>query len=143
MQQHLNIQTSYNQASAKESMRRLNEFAYDLVDNYSTYDRYENEYSITIYDVPDLELKEFALMVLQSEDYFLSESTGCDNKLFTSKVVPALYAMLKNPSSQDNREIFCDEYMKAIIDYCTPQMCKILEQAMIEFNISTNTYIED
>lgn len=120
----------------------LRYFASECVDNYATYDKCDDFYSLDVSELPDFVQHEFAALIIASDDAYASEASGPDNKHWDSKMLPALIRHLANSTDKDETIEFNRVWRDCITDYMSGTMQELIEDALDEYN-SEHGYTHD
>lgn len=122
--------------------KQLRSFASECVDHYATYDGCDDCYNLDVSDLPDFVQHEFAALIIGSNEAYASEATGPDNKLWDSKMLPALVRYLANSTDKDEGIEFKNIWRDCVTDYLKSSMQELIEDALSDFN-SDHGYSHD
>lgn len=115
-------------------------FAYYLASEYSKYvkdDYPKGRYELDICDIPDNERREFAALIMASDDSLASEATGPDNSLFDKKMLPSLVAYMKNPSDMDSMARLAEDWANGTSSYLRTKMQDMIDSELELINSAT------
>lgn len=109
----------------------LRNFARDCVKHYAAFE--DGQYCLEIDDLPDFVLEEFASLVM-SDEAFASESTGSDNPLYKTKMLPTLIKLLKNACDPDEKIEFIKAWREGCRDYNKLYLKDYINDALLFYN---------
>lgn len=114
-------------------MDTVSDFAYKCVLNYSTYNPSIKQHDLSISDLPDTVLEEFAYLCT-GDDLWASESTGLDNTSYSSKMLPALRMLLRDSASIDNKLHFADVWKEKTSEYFKDVLSDLIKKELENYN---------
>lgn len=114
------------------STKTLRNFALSCIRHYSKYD--DDQYCLDVSDLPDFVQHEFAALIMSSDSACASEATGPDNKLWQSKMLPALITYLNNSTCQDEAIEFRDTWRDCVTHYMTNRMQEFINDELAQYN---------
>jgi hypothetical protein len=118
----------------KNTMNQLKSFAQDCVNQYATYAKSDEFYSLDVSELPDFVLHEFAALIVAHHDYLGIEATGPDNKHWDKRMLPALTKYLADSTDKDAQIQFSNEWRDCVADYMTGKMQELIDDALYSFN---------
>jgi hypothetical protein len=133
--QHIPMMVS-KKVNGMTTVNDVNNFAYDCVVGYATYDDLDEFYSLDVTDLPDFVRHEFAAMIMASDDNYANEACGADNKMWDDKMLPALIKYLKDSTNKDAEIEFSNVWREATSKYLEGHMQGFIEEALTEYNDS-------
>src|SRR5690242_8525045 len=80
---------------------KIRRLADQCVTTYSKFDPIDCQHTLSVYDLPDFVLAEFASLLLLSDAEISNESTGPDNPAYEKHMLPSLTKFLKNITDKD------------------------------------------
>lgn len=112
--------------------KALRGFAHNLVVHYAKFDKLSQCYTLSIDDIEDFDLHEFASIFMQSNDDCASEATGYDNPAYEKTMLPALLKYLQNTTNKDNEIEFNNAWRDGIASYFKSSMQELLDECCSE-----------
>lgn len=108
--------------------KALRTFANHLVFHYSKFDSLSQCYVVSIHDIADFDLHEFASIFMQSDEGYASEATGPDNPAYEKTMLPALLSYMKNTTDQDKEIEFNNAWRDGVTSYFKKSMQELLDE---------------
>jgi len=116
------------------SIKQLRTFAKECVDNYATYNKLDDFYSLSVSDLPSFIQDEFAAIIIADDNSYALEANGSDNKHWESKMLPALVRYLKNSTDKDEAIEFKNIWRECVTSYMHPKMQELIDESLSSFN---------
>ncbi len=123
------------------SIKQLKNYVRDCVSNYAKFDG--EQYSLSLSDIPDFVQHEFAAHIMGEDEAYASEATSPDNKLWDSKMFPALQSYLKNSTDKDEAFEFNRIWRDCVTSYCHSRMEELIEDALQDYNQDEGYTVKD
>jgi hypothetical protein len=114
------------------NIKSLRNFASDCINHYST--SKGNHTKLSVSDLPDIVRHEFASLIMSVEPAYATESTGCDNPLWESKMFPSLIRYLQNSSSIDESIEFKNTWTECVTNYMHSYMQELIDNELDDYN---------
>lgn len=113
-------------------------FSNQLVFHYAKFDNLSDCYTLSLSDIADFDLHEFAALIMQSDISHASEATGPDNPSYETKMLPALINFLSKSYDKDEKIEFLCAWKEGITSYFSNTMEELLWESLEEYN---NEYV--
>jgi len=123
------------------SIKQLRSFAYSCVVSNATFDG--DQYVLNVNDLDDFVRHEFAAAIMAEDNAYASEACGPDNKLWDSKMLPALFTYLKNSTDRDEEIEFNNTWRDCVTNYCHSKMQELIDNALQEYNSDEGYTVKD
>lgn len=124
--------------------KTIRNLADDIVSHYSTFDKFDNMYYLSIDNIPDFDLHELSSFLMLENTDLASEATGYDNPAYLEKMLPAQIKYLSNSTNKDEEIEFIRCWKEGVTDYLKDLMNELLQDAVErmnkEFNHSRHSY---
>lgn len=122
--------------STRMKMDKLNaqQYAHNLVCDYSVFDDNSNQYDLMLQELPDFVLHKFASHILECEPEYAHEANGADNPAFIPFMLPALIKYIANITDKDLEIEFISAWREGITSYMQNRMQELLSDALSDYN---------
>lgn len=117
-----------------EHSKQLRTLAYDIVEMYAEYDKYDQSYTIYIDQIPDMSLFELSAMIMQEDSIYALEATGPDNNQYQSLMLPAMTKYLTDITDKDNEVEFLRTWNAGITLYLNKVIEDLIYSALEIYN---------
>lgn len=127
---HIRLTHSKSFNQGRKSRMDAEMFANHLIMEYSVVnydDRPRGRYELDIDNVPQDERREFASLILASDDSLASEATGPDNGLFQKQMLPSLLSYMKNPTDLDSMSRLAEDWADGTSNYLKTRMQELID----------------
>lgn len=100
-------------------------------------------YTLSVIDIPDDTLEEFASLIIRNNNEYGYEATGADNSQYEKIMQSALINLLADSSNKDKQSDFVQAYKRGVVNYLENIMQELIDHSLSDYNYSVNDKYDD
>lgn len=114
----------------------------ELIHSFAKFDKLSDSYTYDYQDLDELQQEELAGICMASDESWAAEATGPDNPRYSTKMLPALIAHMKDPLDLDLAYEFKSIWRDGICRYFEKYLTQEIYDLLGEYNSEMGFYFD-